>query len=148
MQALQNRQALFDYFIDTRYIAGMVLSGTEVKSLREGKASFNDSFCVINSGEAFLKSLHIAPYSHGSHSNHEPLRDRKLLLTKKEIGRITAALKEKGYTLVPLKIFFRTKGWSRSRSALEREKSNLTSERALKKERPNERSSVREPSSS
>ena len=88
----------------------MVLLGTEVKSLREGKASFNDSFCVIHDGEVFIKSLHIAPYSHGSHSNHEPLRDRKLLLSKKEIGRSASALKEKGYTLVPLKIFFSEKG--------------------------------------
>lgn len=110
MQALQNRQALYDYFIETRYQAGLVLLGTEVKSLREGKASFNDSFCVVQAGEVFIKSLHIAPYSHGSHSNHEPLRDRKLLLSKKEIGKIASLLKEKGYTLVPLRIFFTEKG--------------------------------------
>jgi SsrA-binding protein len=110
MQALQNRQALYDYFIETRYQAGLVLLGTEVKSLREGKASFNDSFCVVQGGEVFIKSLHIAPYSHGSHSNHEPLRDRKLLLSKKEIGKIGSLLKEKGYTLVPLRIFFSEKG--------------------------------------
>jgi SsrA-binding protein len=110
MQALQNRQALYDYFIETRYQAGMALLGTEVKSLREGKASFNDSFCVVQQGEVFIKSLHIAPYSHGTHSNHEPLRDRKLLLSKKEITKIAAALKEKGYTLVPLRIFFSEKG--------------------------------------
>ncbi|MBM3914971.1 MAG: SsrA-binding protein SmpB [Sphingomonadales bacterium] len=110
MQALQNRQALYDYFIETRYQAGLVLLGTEVKSLREGKASFNDSFCVVQGGEVFIKSLHIAPYSHGSHSNHEPLRDRKLLLSKKEIGKIASSLKEKGYTLVPLRIFFTEKG--------------------------------------
>ena len=110
MQALQNRQALYDYFIETRYQAGMALLGTEVKSLREGKASFNDSFCVVQQGEVFIKSLHIAPYSHGTHSNHEPLRDRKLLLSKKEITKIAAALKEKGYTLVPLRIFCSEKG--------------------------------------
>jgi SsrA-binding protein len=126
MQALQNRQALFDYFIDTRYIAGMVLSGTEVKSLREGKASFNDSFCVINSGEAFLKSLHIAPYSHGSHSNHEPLRDRKLLLTKKEIGRITAAL-------IPLKIFFSDKGLVKIEIGLGKGKKQFDKRESIKK---------------
>jgi SsrA-binding protein len=133
MQALQNRQALYDYFIETRYIAGMVLSGTEVKSLREGKASFNDSFCVVQNGEAYIKSLHIAPYSHGSHSNHEPLRDRKLLLTKKEIGRITAALKEKGYTLIPLKIFFSEKGLIKIEIGLGKGKKQFDKRESIKK---------------
>ena len=83
----------------------MVLLGTEVKSLRDGKASFNDSYCIIDKGEIWLKSLHISPYSHGTVNNHDPDRDRKLLLQKREIKRIQAKLKEKGYTLVPLKIF-------------------------------------------
>ncbi len=84
----------------------MMLLGTEVKSLREGKASFNDSFCIIHQGEVWLKSLHIAVYSHGTMYNHDPLRDRKLLLQKREIKKIEAKLKEKGYTLIPLRIFF------------------------------------------
>ena len=84
----------------------MVLLGTEIKSLRAGKASFNDSFCVIHDGEIWIKSLHIAQYSHGTMNNHDPLRDRKLLLQKREIRKIEAKLKEKGYTLVPLRIFF------------------------------------------
>lgn len=133
MQALQNRLALYDYFIETRYEAGMVLLGTEVKSLREGKASFNDSFCVIHDGEVFIKSLHIAPYSHGSHSNHEPLRDRKLLLSKKEIGRIASALKEKGYTLVPLKIFFSEKGLIKIEIGLGRGKKQYDKRESIKK---------------
>lgn len=133
MQALQNRQALYDYFIETRYEAGMVLLGTEVKSLREGKASFNDSFCVIHDGEVFIKSLHIAPYSHGSHSNHEPLRDRKLLLSKKEIGRIASALKEKGYTLVPLKIFFSEKRLIKIEIGLGRGKKQYDKRESIKK---------------
>jgi SsrA-binding protein len=133
MQALQNRQAVYDYFIDTRYQAGMVLLGTEVKSLREGKASFNDSFCVAQDGEVWIKSLHIAPYSHGTHSNHEPLRDRKLLLTKKEISRIASALKEKGYTLVPLRIFFTDKGIVKIEIGLGRGKKQYDKRESIKK---------------
>jgi SsrA-binding protein len=113
MAELKNRQATFEYFIDSRYEAGMVLLGTEVKSLREGKASFNDSYCIIHKGEIWLKSLHIAEYSHGTVNNHEPLRDRKLLLHKREIKKIEAKLKEKGYTLVPLRIFFNEKGFAK-----------------------------------
>ena len=111
----------------------MVLLGTEVKSLREGKASFNDSFCVIHDGEVFIKSLHIAPYSHGSHSNHDPLRDRKLLLSKKEISRIASALKEKGYTLVPLKIFFSEKGLIKIEIGLGRGKKQYDKRESIKK---------------
>ena len=133
MQALQNRQAVYDYFFDTRYQAGMVLLGTEVKSLREGKASFNDSFCVAQDGEVWIKSLHIAPYSHGTHSNHEPLRDRKLLLTKKEISRIASALKEKGYTLVPLRIFFTDKGIVKIEIGLGRGKKQYDKRESIKK---------------
>ncbi len=88
----------------------MVLLGTEVKSLREGKASFNDSFCIIHQGEVWLKSMHIAQYSHGTVNNHDPLRDRKLLLQKREIRKMEGKLKEKGYTIVPLRIFLNEKG--------------------------------------
>lgn len=106
---IKNRSAFFEYYIDARYDAGIVLAGTEVKSLREGKASFNDSFCIVHKGEIWLKSLHIAAYSHGTANNHDPLRDRKLLLQKREIKKIEAKLKEKGYTLVPLRIYFNEK---------------------------------------
>ncbi|HEY6063504.1 MAG TPA: SsrA-binding protein SmpB [Chitinophagaceae bacterium] len=106
MAEFKNRQAYHEYFIDAKYEAGMVLLGTEIKSLREGKISFNDSYCLIHKGEVWLKSMHIAEYSHGTINNHDPLRDRKLLLRKREIGKIEAKLKEKGYTLVPLRIFF------------------------------------------
>ncbi len=87
----------------------MVLLGTEVKSIRGGKVSFNDSYCLIHKGEVWIKSLHIAEYSHGNINNHDPVRDRKLLLQKREISRIEAKLKEKGYTLIPLRIFFNDK---------------------------------------
>jgi SsrA-binding protein len=106
---IKNRSAFHEYFFDNKYVAGIVLMGTEVKSLREGKASFNDSYCLIHKGEMWLKSLHIAEYSHGSINNHDPIRDRKLLLQKRELNKIEAKLKEKGYTLVPLRIFFNEK---------------------------------------
>ena len=107
---IKNRSAYHEFFIDAKYEAGMVLLGTEVKSLREGRASFNDSYCLVHKGEIWLKSLHIAEYSHGNANNHDPLRDRKLLLEKKEIKKIEGKLKEKGYTIVPLRIFFSDKG--------------------------------------
>lgn len=87
----------------------MMLTGTEVKSLRAGKASFNDSYCIINKGELWIKSLHIAEYSHGTVNNHDPLRERKLLLQKRELKKIEGKLKEKGLTLIPLRIFFSEK---------------------------------------
>jgi SsrA-binding protein len=110
MAELKNRSAYHHYFIDAKYEAGMVLLGTEVKSLREGKASFNDSYCQIHQGEMWLKSLHIAQYTHGTTSNHDPLRDRKLLLQKRELRKIEGKLKEKGFTLIPLAIRFTEKG--------------------------------------
>lgn len=103
--SIKNRSAYYEYFVDATYQAGLVLLGTEVKSLREGKASFNDSYCIIHKGEIWIKSLHIAPYSHGTVNNHDPDRDRKLLLQKREIKKIEAKLKEKGYTLIPLRIY-------------------------------------------
>lgn len=107
MAEMKNRQAYHEYFIDAKYEAGMVLLGTEVKSLRGGRASFNDSYCLIHKGEIWLKSLHIAEYTHGTGNNHDPVRDRKLLLEKREIKKIEAKLKEKGYTLIPLTIYFK-----------------------------------------
>ncbi|HEY0432826.1 MAG TPA: SsrA-binding protein SmpB [Chitinophagaceae bacterium] len=109
MSEIRNRAAYFEYFIDNKYDAGMVLTGTEVKSLRQGRSSFNDSYCLIHKGEIWLKSLHIGEYSHGTTNNHDPLRDRKLLLQKKEIRKIESKLKEKGYTLIPLRIYFNEK---------------------------------------
>ncbi|ANH81377.1 SsrA-binding protein [Niabella ginsenosidivorans] len=108
--SIKNRSAYYEYFVDATYQAGLVLLGTEVKSLREGKASFNDSYCIIHKGEIWIKSLHISPYSHGTVNNHDPDRDRKLLLQKREIKKIEAKLKEKGYTLIPLRIYMNDRG--------------------------------------
>jgi len=109
MPEIKNRSAYFEYFIDGKYDAGIVLTGTEVKSLREGKANFNDSYCYINKGEVWIKNLHIAEYSHGSANNHDPVRERKLLLQKREIRKLESRIKEKGYTLIPLRIYFNEK---------------------------------------
>jgi len=106
---IKNRSAYHEYFIEAKYEAGIVLLGTEVKSLREGKASFNDSYCLLHGGEIWIRSLHISEYSHGTVNNHDPVRERKLLLQKREIKKIEAALKEKGFTIVPLRIFFNEK---------------------------------------
>ena len=109
MNELKNRSAYHDYFIDDKYVAGMVLQGTEVKSIRAGKVSFQDAYCLVHKGEIWVKSLHISVYSHGNLNNHEPVRDRKLLLQKREIRKIESKLKEKGYTLVPLRIYMNEK---------------------------------------
>jgi len=109
MTEIKNRSAYHEFFIDAKYEAGMVLLGTEVKSIRNGKVSFNDSYCLLHKGEAWLKSLHIAEYSHGNINNHDPMRDRKLLLQRREIKKIESKLKEKGYTLIPLRIYFNDK---------------------------------------
>lgn len=133
MAALLNRQATFNYFIGDRFEAGLQLVGTEVKSLREGKASFNDAYCLIEEGEIWIKSLHIAPYTHGTHSNHDPIRARKLLLQKREIKKIASQLKERGFTLIPLKIFFKTNGFAKIEIGLARGKKQADKRESIKK---------------
>jgi SsrA-binding protein len=122
MLEFHNRQALHQYFIDDRYVAGMVMEGTEVKAVREGRISFNDSYCQEQDGVIWVKSLHIPPYSHGTVNNHDPLRDRKLLLQKREIERLKAKIKEKGYTLVPLRLFFNERNFLKLEIGLARGK--------------------------
>lgn len=102
-----NRQARRDYFIIESWEAGMALTGTEVKSLREGRANLKDSFAEVAKGEVFLLNAHISPYSCGNRANHEPLRKRKLLLHKKEIRKLIGRVEEKGLTLVPLRLYFK-----------------------------------------
>lgn len=106
---IKNRSAFFEYYIDDKYTAGIVLTGTEVKSLRTGKASFNDSYCIFHKGELWLRSLHIAEYTHGTFNNHDPIRERKLLLNRRELKKMETKIKEKGYTIVPLRLFFNEK---------------------------------------
>ncbi len=102
-----NRQAHHNYFIHDTYEAGIALTGTEVKSIRAGRANLRDAFAKIENGEAFLWNAHISPYEQGNRFNHDPLRTRKLLLHRREIMKIDMALKTKGYTLIPLKLYFK-----------------------------------------
>lgn len=104
---IQNRKAYHDYQIDDTFEAGLVLKGTEVKSLRQGKANFTDAFAFIQDGEVFLREMYIKPYEHGSFYNHDPRRQRKLLLNKKEIRELEKATQQKGYTIAPLKLYFK-----------------------------------------
>jgi len=106
---MNNRQAYFHYHIDDKYIAGIMLLGTEVKSIREGKVSFNDAYCLFDKGELWLRGLYIAEYKLGTVNNHVAVRDRKLLLTQKELKRLQAKMKERGLTLIPLRVFFNEK---------------------------------------
>lgn len=103
----QNRKAYHDYHVEETYEAGIVLKGTEVKSIREGRVNLKDSYVLIKDAEAWLLNCHISPYSHGNIMNHDPLRTRKLLLHKREIQRILGKSMQKGYTLVPLKLYFK-----------------------------------------
>jgi len=103
----QNRKAYHDYHIEEAVESGIALLGTEVKSLREGRAHLKDSYVILKSGEAFLLNCHISPYSHGNIMNHEPLRTRKLLMHRKEIDRLRGKVEGKGFTLIPLKLYFK-----------------------------------------
>lgn len=136
---IRNRSAYFEYFIEEKNVAGIVLTGTEIKSLREGKASFNDAYCYFTSkGELFLRNLHIAIYEHGSYANHDPLRERKLLLQKKEIRKLQLKIKEKGFTLIPLRIFINEKGLAKVEIGLAKGK-KLYDKRATIKKREADR---------
>ena len=106
---IRNRQAYYEYFIDDKLQAGIALLGTEVKSLRAGKASFADAYCLFQNGELWLRAMNISEYTHGTVNNHDSVRDRKLLLTKRELKKWDTKMKEKGYTIVPLRLFFNEK---------------------------------------
>ena len=109
---IKNRKANFDFDIEDTIEAGIALQGTEVKSMRKGKVSFADSFAFMDRGEVYLKDLHIAEFDHGSYNNHEPTRVRKLLLKKSQINEIDKLISQQGYSVVPLKIYFK-RGYSK-----------------------------------
>lgn len=128
--ACENRKARHDYFIEETYEAGIALQGTEVKSLRAGKANLKDSFALIKDGEIYLENMHISPYEQGNIFNHDPLRRRKLLMHKQEIVKLFSKTREKGLTLVPLKIYFK-KGRAKVEIALASGKHNYDKRRTL-----------------
>lgn len=126
-----NRKARHDYHILETVEAGLVLTGTEVKSLRGGRASLNDSFARIENGEVYLYQMHISPYSHGNRFNHEPTRTRKLLLHKDEIRRLIGKSREQGLTLIPLQVYFNEQGWAKVELALARGKKKWDKREAM-----------------
>ena len=102
-----NKKAYHDYFIEDTFEAGLVLTGTEIKSIRAGKVNLKESFCKIRGGEVFIDNMNISPYEQGNRFNHEPTRSRKLLLHREEIGKITKRVEERGYTLIATKIYLK-----------------------------------------
>lgn len=115
---IKNRQAGFEYELIERYVAGMVLTGTEIKSIREGKVNLQDGYCYLGDGEMFVKGINITPYAQGTHYNHEATRERKLLLKRSEIKKLEGKVEERGLTLVPTRLFISDRGLAKLEFAL------------------------------
>lgn len=140
---IKNRRATFDYEIIETFTAGIVLTGTEIKSIRSGHASLVDTFCYVSTaGEIWVKNMNIAQYFYGTYNNHEARRDRKLLLTKKEIGKIAKTGKDSGYTIVPLRLFISERGYAKLVIGLARGKKEYDKRQAIK-EREDKRNLAR-----
>lgn len=129
---IRNKKASFEYFFVDTYTAGIVLTGTEIKSIRMGKASLVDSYCYIHNGEVWVKGMNISPYAYGSYNNHEMKRDRKLLLTRREINRLVEDTKQVGFTLVPTLMFIDAKGRAKVDIALAKGKKEYDKRQTLK----------------
>jgi SsrA-binding protein len=135
---IKNKRASFEYHLLDKYVAGLQLLGTEIKSMREGKANINDSFCSFFDDGLYIRNMHIAEYSFGSFYNHEAKRDRKLLLTKRELKKLKEKGEEKGFTIVPLRIFINERGYAKIEIALAQGKKDFDKRETLK-----ERDSIR-----
>ncbi|MCR5393841.1 MAG: SsrA-binding protein SmpB [Bacteroidales bacterium] len=131
---IRNKRATFDYEILDTYTAGLVLTGTEVKSLRAGKAGLTDTFCIFDKGELWVKNAYIAEYFYGTYNNHNSHRDRKLLLSKKELRNLANDSKEPGLTIVPLRLFFNEKGLAKMDIALCKGKKQFDKRNTIKEE--------------
>ena len=127
-----NRKAYHDYFIEEKLEAGVMLRGTEVKSLRDGRVNLQDSYASVHDGEVFLHHCHISPYSHGNIMNHDPLRARKLLLHRKEINKLIGKTQQKGLTLIPLRIYFSKQGRAKVELALAKGKKQYDRRETIK----------------
>ena len=139
---IKNRRATFDYAIGDTYTAGIVLTGTEIKSIRSGKASLVDTFCYVDNGEVWVKNMYIAEYFYGSYNNHAERRDRKLLLSRKEINRIEKPGKEAGFTIVPLRLFINERGLAKLVIGIGRGKKEYDKRQSIK-EREDKRDMAR-----
>jgi SsrA-binding protein len=135
---IKNKRGTYEYeFLDT-FVAGIMLNGTEVKSIRQGKANLADAFCFFKKEDLFIRGLNIAQYSHGSDNNHDPLRIRKLLLTKRELKRLSTKVKERGLTVIPVRMFFNERGLCKIEIALAKVKKSFDKRDSIK-DRDNKR---------
>ena len=139
---IKNRRASFDYEIGDTFTAGIVLTGTEIKSLRQGKAGLTDTFCYVDNGEVWVKNMYIAEYFYGTYNNHATRRDRKLLLNRKEIAKLEKSGKEAGFTIVPLRLFINDRGLAKLVIGIGRGKKAYDKRQAIK-EREDNRSMAR-----
>ena len=129
---IKNKKASFEYEFIERFVAGIVLSGTEIKSIRAGKASLVDSYCYFSGTELYVKNMNVAEYWWGSYNRHDPRRDRKLLLTRKELRKLARAVQEKGLTIVPVKLFIADNGYAKLDIALARGKREFDKRQTIK----------------
>jgi SsrA-binding protein len=145
---ITNKKAAFSYELIEKFTAGIIITGTEIKAIREGKANLSDAYCIYKEGELWIRNLHISEYKMGTYSNHEPLRVRKLLLTKKELNKLAGKVKEKGLTIIAYKLFINERGFAKieiyiakgkkshdKRQSLKEKDSKLEMSKALKKVR-------------
>jgi SsrA-binding protein len=130
---IRNKKASHDYEFLEKYVAGIRLTGTEIKSIRLGKAALTDSFCLFHDGELYLKGMHIAEYYWGNLNNHDPLRERKLLLTKRELRKIERKVKESGNTIIAIRVFLNDRGLAKVEIALARGKREYDKRQTIKK---------------
>lgn len=136
---IRNKRARFDYEITDTFTAGIVLTGTEIKSIRDGKASLADTYCMVENGEVWVKGMNISEYFYGSYNNHVARRDRKLLLTKKEIARLAKAAEDVGFTIIPIKVFINERGYAKMQIGIGRGKKQYDKRQAIR-EREDRRS--------
>ena len=139
---IKNRRATFDYAVGDTFTAGLVLTGTEIKSIRQGKASLADTFCYVDNGEVWVKNMYIAEYFYGTYNNHATRRDRKLLLNRKEIAKIEKSGKESGFTIVPLRLFINDRGLAKLVIGIARGKKEYDKRQSIK-EREDKRTMAR-----
>jgi len=130
---IQNRRASYDYAFLEKFTAGLVLRGTEIKSVREGKVNLSDGFCFFRNGELFIRNIHINEYEKGSYNNHQPLRERKLLLGKNELQRLEKKLTDKGLAIIPIRMFISESGYAKLEIALAKGKKTFDKRQDIKK---------------
>lgn len=130
---IRNKKASHDYEFLEKYIAGIKLTGTEIKSIRLGKAALTDSYCLFREGELFIKGMHISEYYWGNLNNHDPIRERKLLLTKRELRKIDRKVKETGYTIIAIKVFINERGLAKAEIAVSKGKKEYDKRETLKR---------------